>query len=96
MTTAVKKTSRTSECDGREREEILKEDLEMERLQVAEKQDAKKRKIKELRSFRVYKRQKRRRKHRIELRSNKGENVKTQNCLFEKNSNEKLSNKACI
>ena len=26
--TAVKRTSRTNECDGREREEILKEDLE--------------------------------------------------------------------
>ena len=28
VTTAVKRTSRTSECDGREREEMLKEDLE--------------------------------------------------------------------
>ena len=28
VTTAVKRTSRTSECDGREREEKLKEDLE--------------------------------------------------------------------
>ena len=28
VTTAVRKTSRTSECDGREREEMLKEDLE--------------------------------------------------------------------
>ena len=28
VTTAVKKTFRKSECDGREREEILKEDLE--------------------------------------------------------------------
>ena len=27
-TTAVKRTSRTSKCDGREREEMLKEDLE--------------------------------------------------------------------
>ena len=29
VTTAVKRTSRTSECDGREREEMLKEDLEI-------------------------------------------------------------------
>ena len=28
VTTAVKRTSRTSECDGREKEETLKEDLE--------------------------------------------------------------------
>ena len=28
LTTAIKKTSRISECDGREREEMLKEDLE--------------------------------------------------------------------
>ena len=28
VTTAVKRTSRTSECDGREREEMLQEDLE--------------------------------------------------------------------
>ena len=28
VTTAVKRTSRTSECDGREKEEMLKEDLE--------------------------------------------------------------------
>ena len=28
VTNAVKRTSRTSECDGREREEMLKEDLE--------------------------------------------------------------------
>ena len=28
ITNAVKRTSRTSECDGREKEEILKEDLE--------------------------------------------------------------------
>ena len=28
LTTAVKRTSRTSECDGREKEEMLKEDLE--------------------------------------------------------------------
>ena len=28
MTTAVKRTSRTSECDGSEKEEMLKEDLE--------------------------------------------------------------------
>ena len=28
VTTAVKRTSRTSECDGRKKEEILKEDLE--------------------------------------------------------------------
>ena len=28
LTTAVKKTSRTNECDGREREEMLKDDLE--------------------------------------------------------------------
>ena len=28
MPTAVKRTSRTSECDGREKEEILKENLE--------------------------------------------------------------------
>ena len=28
VTTAVKKTSRTKECDRREREEMLKEDLE--------------------------------------------------------------------
>ena len=28
VTTAVKRTSRTSECDGREGEEMLKEDLE--------------------------------------------------------------------
>ena len=28
VTTAVKRTSRTSECDGREKEELLKEDLE--------------------------------------------------------------------
>ena len=28
VTTAVKRTSRTSECDGREREEMLKEDFE--------------------------------------------------------------------
>ena len=28
VTTAVKRTSRTSECDGKEREEKLKEDLE--------------------------------------------------------------------
>ena len=28
VTTAVKRASRTSECDGREREEMLKEDLE--------------------------------------------------------------------
>ena len=28
VTTAVKRTSRTSECDGREREEMLKEELE--------------------------------------------------------------------
>ena len=28
VTTAVKKTSRTNDCDGREREKILKEDLE--------------------------------------------------------------------
>ena len=28
ITTEVKRTSRTSECDGREREEMLKEDLE--------------------------------------------------------------------
>ena len=28
VTTAVKRTSRTSECNGREKEEILKEDLE--------------------------------------------------------------------
>ena len=27
MTTAMKRTSRTSECDGREKEEMLKEDL---------------------------------------------------------------------
>ena len=27
VTTAVKRTSRTSECDGREKEEMLKEDL---------------------------------------------------------------------
>ena len=28
ITAAVKRTSRTSECDGREKEEMLKEDLE--------------------------------------------------------------------
>ena len=28
VTTALKRTSRTSECDGREKEEMLKEDLE--------------------------------------------------------------------
>ena len=28
VTTAVKKTSRTSDCNGREKEEMLKEDLE--------------------------------------------------------------------
>ena len=28
VTNAVKRTSRTSECDGREKEEMLKEDLE--------------------------------------------------------------------
>ena len=28
VTTAVKRTSRTSECDGKEKEEMLKEDLE--------------------------------------------------------------------
>ena len=28
VTTAVKRTSRTSECDGREKEDMLKEDLE--------------------------------------------------------------------
>ena len=31
VTTAVKRTSRTKECDGREREEMLKEDFERKR-----------------------------------------------------------------
>ena len=31
VTTTVKKTSRTSKCDGREKEEMLKEDLERKR-----------------------------------------------------------------
>ena len=59
----------------------------------------KRERLEEFRNFRTSERRKQRTKQRSEQgsnqRSSKGEDVKTQNCLCEKNSNENLSKQVC-